>query len=39
MICGAVNGRLKAPCLYIFVRVFRRGLDKLNGGAYTRGGL
>ena len=37
MICGAVNCRLKALGLYIFVRVFRRALDKLNGGAYIQG--
>ena len=37
MICGAAN--LKALGLYIFVRVFRRALNKLNGEAYIRGGL
>ena len=39
MICGAVKCRFKVLGLYIFVRVFRRALDKLNGGAYIRGGL
>ena len=39
MICGVVNCRLKAQELYIFVRVFRRALDKINGGAFIRGGL
>ena len=39
MICGAVKGRFKVLGLYIFVRVFRGALSKLNGGAYIRGGL
>ena len=39
MICVAVKCRLKVLELYIFARAFRRALDKLNGGAYIRGGL
>ena len=37
MICGAVKCRFKVLGLYIFVRVFRRALSKLNGGLISEG--